>query len=178
MRAESHPSPRRHELGAPQSPSCAQHPLAQAGPPFGQRQPCSCSTARPSGPWHVVAPPGPPRWGQLAPLGTGGAVSRCRSRTCAVRGGPHEGGQHLHRGGGVGVSSQPFLHLLAEALGHLLEGLLGEPHVVQVLVHLKGAERAGGERDGGDLGMNPVARGSSASKSRSSVPRDSFSACR
>lgn len=177
VRAESQPQPTPPRAGRPRSPSCAQHPPAQTGPPFGQRQPHSCSTARPSGPWHVVAPPGPPCWGQLAQQGTGGAVSRCHSHTCAVRGGPHEGGQHLHRGGGVGVSSQPFLHLLAEALGHLLEGLLREPHVVQVLVHLKGAERAGGERDGGDLGMNPAAGGRSASKGRSSVPGDSFSAC-
>lgn len=178
MRAECHPDPRCHELGAPWSPhrdpSCAKHPPAQAGPPFGQCQPRSCSTARTSVPWHVVAPPRPPRRGQPVLLGAGGAVSRCRSRTCAVRGGPHEGGQHLHRGGGVGVSSQPFLHLLAEALGHLLEGLLGEPHVVEVLVHLKGAEKAGGEQDRGDLGTNPVARGSTASKSGSPVPKDSW----
>lgn len=58
-------------------------------------------------------------------------------RTCPIRGGPDEGGQHLHGGGGVGVRAQPLLHLLLETLGHLQQGLVREPHVVQVLVHLR-----------------------------------------
>lgn len=70
--------------------------------------------------------------------------------TCPVWGGPDEGGQHLHGGGGVGLCSQPLLHLLLETLGHLQEGLIGEPHVVQVLVDLKGGDKA--QRSGGGLG--------------------------
>lgn len=86
------------------------------------------------------------------------ALSLCSARrehlpshgTCPIRGGSHEGGQHLHRGGGVGVCSKPLLHLPSETLGHLLEGLLGEPHVVEVLVDLKGGNKA--KKSAGGLG--------------------------
>lgn len=70
--------------------------------------------------------------------------------TCPIWGGPDEGGQHLHRGSGVGICSQPLLHLLLKPLGHLQEGLIGEPHMVQVFVDLKDGDKA--QRSGGGLG--------------------------
>lgn len=37
----------------------------------------------------------------------------------------------------MGGSSKPFLHLLAEPLSNLQEGLIGKTHVVEILVNLK-----------------------------------------
>lgn len=177
VRAESQPQPTPPRAGSPPVPVLCPAPPGTNGTPFWATPAPFLQHREAKWPLARGGTSRATSLGTAGPARPGGGASRCHSHTCAVRGGPHKGGQHLHRGGGVGVSSQPFLHLLAEALGHLLEGLLGEPHVVQVLVHLKGAERAGGERDGGDLGMNPAAGGRSASKGRSSVPGDSFSAC-
>ena len=53
----------------------------------------------------------------------------------------HEGGQHLERGGGVGVLTEAPGQLPAEALHDVRQRLLGEAHGVQVLVDLGGNEK-------------------------------------
>lgn len=99
--------------------------------------------------------PSPPSWHLLSlphrafPL-LSGREHLPSHGTCPIGGGSHKGGQHLYCSGGVGVCSQPLLHLLPETLGHLLEGLLREPHVVEVLVNLKGREKA--KKSAGGLG--------------------------